>query len=499
MVDAPQSFVFAPDARPRLIGDIETLLDHLSREPNARLDLYFDDTRPDASRPGSVQPQCLVGATPPVASKAEFLSRIVRIQEGRPAPDGAQVDDTTFLILARDFLSAVASPVTVDSARVTRGYLHRSGPESSPKRRTDIYGRSIARQGWFRWTLAVVLVAVTLMSYVYVLAGQRLIAERKQLESFFSTLAGDMERQEQKERIEAEARMRQGGMAGGAGQVVAVPAATRDVAAWCELVGWVPGLQPPMHASAEQRTLCRRYQGVMANYLKLHEQMQAWLDAAASPFRILERTWWLGLVGLSDVNCAALEAAKGKGQTMPPAVWPLTCVATLDSVAGLAEPVRPLQVASVTDIAAPDAPRPEEIRRLEEARLLTEISERYWLRFQEGRSLNGGVETMVKIVSDYLLPCLFAMIGAVAAGLRTLTVRASTHRLTFGDGSTFWHTALFGLLLGAVIGLFVDQFRGLDDGASLAPGLVALLVGFSTPLVFGALDRLSEKIFGAIQ
>lgn len=483
MLDAPQSFVFAPEVRPRLIADIETLLDHLSREPDARL---------DATLPGSVQPQPLLGATPPAATKAEFLARIARIQQGGPPPDGVtQVDDTTFLILARDFLSAVAAPVSVDSARVTRGYLRRTGLEPGPPRRTELYGRNLARQGWLRWSLAVLLVAVTLLSYVYVLAGQRLIAERLQLESFFGALAGDMERQEQKERIEAEFRARQAtNLSGG---TPGATAAQGGVVAWCELVGWLPGLQPPVHASPEQRTLCKRYQGVMANYLKLHEQMQAWLHVAASPPLVWERQWWLGLAGLADVDCDALA----KAAPMPPAVWPLKCVATLPEVAGVADQARIPPVGPRSDAGGSDPGRDEAARRQEEARLLNQISERYWLRFQEGRSLNGGVETMVKIVSDYLLPCLFAMIGAVAAGLRTLTVRAATSRLNFGDGSTFWHTALFGLLLGAVVGLFADQFRGLSDGASLAPGLIALLVGFSTPLVFGALDRLSEKIFGA--
>ena len=126
------------------LRDIETLLDYIERSPSIRLMSWFTETRlpTDMSAPPTIPQPC------PYAQfhcrLAGILSRFPRKRPvGSPQTDekqGAQAvekqaDDIAFVCHCRDFLSAIAAPVTAESVRLTDEFIRfdsSSHPKSCP-------------------------------------------------------------------------------------------------------------------------------------------------------------------------------------------------------------------------------------------------------------------------------------------------------------------------------------------------------------------------------
>ena len=104
----------------------------------------------------------------------------------------------------------------------------------------------------------------------------------------------------------------------------------------------------------------------------------------------------------------------------------------------------------------------------------------------------------LQAVADYVLPCLYAMLGALAAALRIMARKAEDVTLSYADGGLITRTVVLGVLFGSVIGLFSSQLGAAEGGslASLTPAALSLLAGYSVAQVFQFFDGLSLRVFG---
>lgn len=445
----------------KLIEDCQVLLRHVTRLPDSRLDWCFEDTR--KSLAGT--PPARI-AVPPVATpgKAAFLERLValagmpRAARGGAPPDPA---DLAFLIGARDFLSSLASPATVDSIRITEEYNRTGGlgrigtgirrvwqrlrrgtplPAASPSR-TRGFGRSLATQVALANLLVLALVTLTVLVSIYALVGRGLLQEVRANDAFFNQLSAEMETAQQADAGIFAAVL-------GRGDDPPRQQTPFPVRRYCEFVQWKAGQGDlDAFASTSQQKLCDRYNGYNSTVTRLFFRLKDWHGVVVLP-------------GTRD----DLEG---------PALAP-EAVHLADASGGLPAAARE---------AGPS------LRALALAQSL--------------RLEVATAEVVLRAIAEYLLPCLYAMLGALAAALRHIARRADTATLDFSDGGVIWRSLVLGVLFGAVIGLFASQLGGAmtpaGEGAiaSLTPAAISLLAGYSVARVFEFFDGLALRVFGA--
>jgi hypothetical protein len=104
------------------------------------------------------------------------------------------------------------------------------------------------------------------------------------------------------------------------------------------------------------------------------------------------------------------------------------------------------------------------------------------------RDLKERAQLTYGILSNYILPILYAMLGAVAYGLRNLSDHVATR--TVFTYSLVRARARFRLavLAGVVVGLFNDFTKGI----ALSPLAVAFLVGYAVEIFFSFVDAIVE-------
>lgn len=452
----------------KLIEDCQVLLRHVTRLPDSRLDWCFEDTRKSLSG----TPPARI-AVPPAATpgKGAFLERLValacapRAARGGPAPDPA---DMAFLIGARDFLSSLASPATVDSIRITEEYnrtgglgrigtglrrlwqrLRRGTPlPAGPASRTRGFGRSLATQVALANVLVLLLVALTVSVSIYALVGRGLLQEVRTNDAFFNQLSAEME-EAQKADIGIFAA------ALGRGEDPPQPQSPFPVRRYCEFVQWKAKQgEFDAFASTKQQKLCDRYNGYNGTVTRLFFRLKDWHGVVVLP----------GTHDDLDVPApqrGAVHLADASGG-LPP---------------GAGEPARG------GEDSAPS------VRALALAQSL--------------RLEVATANVVLQAIAEYLLPCLYAALGALAAALRHIARRADTATLDFSDGGVIWRSFVLGVLFGAVIGLFASQIgngftaEGEEAIASLTPAAISLLAGYSVARVFEFFDGLALRVFGA--
>jgi hypothetical protein len=164
------------------LSDIGVLLEYLGREPDARLQGCFSDTRQSKG-------QANVIVKPPSKTYTEFLNRIYTIQAQYDSrgkfedhrSDAVELIDKAFVFWARDFLSALSAPATADSIRITNSYMNQ---------RFDGRGKTVADQyqmfasktvGTIKWLqgYAVVTALLIVIISIYALAGHQILAARE--------------------------------------------------------------------------------------------------------------------------------------------------------------------------------------------------------------------------------------------------------------------------------------------------------------------------------
>jgi hypothetical protein len=102
-------------------------------------------------------------------------------------------------------------------------------------------------------------------------------------------------------------------------------------------------------------------------------------------------------------------------------------------------------------------------------------------------------ETVVTAMGSYILPILFGVIGAWAAGERELRRKLERFEVTRTDRHTYRRGLLLGGVVGGVVGLFfsTDTLQNL----SLTYSAIALLGGFAGDRVFRFMDDLINRVF----
>jgi len=91
-------------------------------------------------------------------------------------------------------------------------------------------------------------------------------------------------------------------------------------------------------------------------------------------------------------------------------------------------------------------------------------------------------------ITAYLLPILYALLGACAYALRSLSqqIRARTYTATCADFAR--------IIIAVIAGLVVGLFNNFTQGISLSPLAVAFLVGYGVEIFFSFLDTFLETL-----
>jgi hypothetical protein len=511
------------------LTDIGTLLDYLSRLDNGRLQAHFDDTR------SAVTAAVQFRAQPPCKSYAGFLARLTYLatkirreqwsfdsvvepsgappmppgptpgatpgatmkrsdagarqapaRDGVPpaAPGGAiavppngerRLDDLSFLIWSRDFLAAVAAPATVESIEITRafvqarihgGMLRRAGqwlrrllPEAPTSRartaatagdagetgadlsveRADrkVFGRMLsATVGWLEIS-AVLAVCAALGASTYALSGHSLLDQQKSALASYGKLDYDIEA------IVASAATVSNGqdkpqsgdmprsIEAACGQNIRPDQANATLVA---AAAFVPELQPRWDGSG-QDAVTRSV--VMLNYL-CEQRAQ--------------------VVGSERMIEASLQS------WFHPIAYPTRVLGFTGVSVG---PLFGYNPNWATESGVRD--------RIEKSGIFA--------------------RSALDAVALYLMPCLYGLIGAMAATMRTVRRKVDGSTLNYTDRGRVRQDMLLGVMCGATIGLFASYISGATATQDLGLSALALLAGYNVPGVLGLFDELSGRLF----
>ncbi len=451
-----------------LLDDVQQLLSHLQRLPETRLPRFFDQAAQNPAPPNAPRP--------PATNLAYFLDRIGTLAAKPPAtasdtteprgappePDaGSKLNDYAFLICARDFLSAVTAPATVESIRVTRAYREArvrprgavtepTGPNAMPVR----YGRMLSQRIRFYFRMSLFFIAVSVWSSFMTFSGHVLIRENDTLQAARRELAGRMtlaETDERRRLIEAYE------------QVGASPLSTAPL--YCNLrlppkpdsrVAALGGAAPAIPVSEgefllpRQAQLCGEQTVLNKREFELKTMHWGWFKTSL-PLRIL--------VSAPDQVRRGLE----------------TLVCFVRTAIAKRDPPQP--IGSPKPAACPEPDPMPEFTSLE---LTTH-------RF--------GMEQMVSGLIGAILPVTYAVLGALAALFRRISLRAEREWLDPSDYGSMRTSMILGVLTGTVIGLFGDVLNP-SGAVPLGSTALALLAGFASDRVFTMLDQLAMRVFG---
>jgi hypothetical protein len=104
-------------------------------------------------------------------------------------------------------------------------------------------------------------------------------------------------------------------------------------------------------------------------------------------------------------------------------------------------------------------------------------------------------KSTLDIISQYVLPLLYGLLGSLAYILRTLS--REIHNVTFTRGSEIRYSLRWplGMLGGVTVGLFFDPAE-LTGFAAITPLGLAFLAGYGVELLFTGLDRMVSAFTG---
>lgn len=456
---------FSLEGQRNLLDDVSILLHHLSALPESRLDAAFAGV----ARNGSGIPF----ARPPAdtTTKDDFLEEVMRLEE-RLAPGTAVVEagspaasragplgpeDLAFLIASRDFLATLARPATVESIRITREYVRTIplGTMADLLRRgwARLFGGKVAedavsldvrRSARFGRRLAVFVRLWQLGTLVLVLVTLALsiyvLTGRglvREVGAIDAMVAALGADMDAAEQNDAPVFALIAG--GGSDRPGDVP--KPQVQRYCDQVRREGGTNGDVvyFATRRQQRLCDRYDGYNKNLVLLFDRLKVWHSHVFGRFFPVATTCPYGqILAFTGSEERCVRPAANGGE--------LTLVQYL---------------------------RPEVLK----------------------------AQVVLQAITEYLLPCLYAMLGALAAAIGNMARKAEDATLSFSDGGAIFRTLVLGVLFGAVIGLFSSQV-GVTGGAagsvggSLTPAALSLLAGYSVAQVFQFFDGLSIRVFG---
>jgi hypothetical protein len=437
------------------LRDIETLLDYIERSPSIRLMSWFTETRlpTDMSAPPTIPQPC------PYAQfhsrLAGILSRFPRKRPvGSPETDekqGAQAvekqaDDIAFVCHCRDFLSAIAAPVTAESIRLTDEFIRcrfLKSPEVMPDawdeqmaQLTRHVARSIARTTIYYLGVTMIAIVVTGVLSIYALTGQSILANQEKTQTAWVALDAEIESMEEKLNPQSiNPGIRQ----------VSERAATL-VSPLC------PDPNSPainQFVSAQQIHLCDRKVQTLQDLFVVSMHLQSWSGILTAVHNVA----WLDF----PVSIGPIFGVSHKE---------LTDYANSNAVGTLCAQYSKTNAECKTV-------------------LVTFLN----------RSTHVA-DAILSSITEYFLPVCYGFLGAMAASLRAVRRKVDTMLLRPTDRAGLHHSALLGVLCGAIVGLLFSSYLGKTSTAtSLGISAMALLAGYNIDAVFRFFDALSEKVF----
>ena len=538
-----------------LAGDVGVLLHYLSALPEARLDAAFAGV-------SATGPSFVLNRPPTETNTKDILLNKLMVVNKKVAEGDSESDvspnetsgplppaDIAFLISARDFLASLARPATVESIRITREYGRTfplrmifewilwpigwltgrrrkpSEPVGQGERRSAIFGRGLAKQVFFWQCFTLVLVGLTVMLSIYALTGRGLVQEVGLTETRFSVLATDIEAAEK-----ADAPVFLTFLGAGAERGVrlsaqneTVPKPGHHIRRYCEEFRTTEDQKHKLFATRQQQRLCDRYNGYNVVLQGLFERLQYWNSHETGGWIPFADTCPRGQIPVHNFGeCAVpkreIASPHVAGSPARSAAEPVVGAPTRGPATDGSAKIASANVGTIAGATTAGAPRAvagegreadERVRDETPARAdastgPTVLSPSYQLHLLQGLRLEMvTAQVILRATTEYLLPCLYAMLGALAAVLGNLARRAEDATLSFNDGGVIFRTLVLGLLFGAVIGLFSSQVGPAGEGAaagtaaaSLTPAALALLAGYSVAQVFQFFDGMSVRVFG---
>ena len=113
------------------------------------------------------------------------------------------------------------------------------------------------------------------------------------------------------------------------------------------------------------------------------------------------------------------------------------------------------------------------------------------------------IAPVLLVTGNYVLPVIFAMLGASVYVIRDFYGKACTNRLVPGDVVLAWIRLMLGVVVGACVGLFFSsgepatatQADGLVAALTLSASGLAFIGGYGVEGVFSMLNALVDRVF----
>lgn len=494
------------------LRDTVVLLQFLGRASDGRLQSHFQDTRDQVAGTSSKK------TTPPCKSYFEFLNRLSAIHgrfrkaEGQkdqdwlfelPKEGDPALSDCAFVLWSRDFLAGVAAPATADTVRLTAAYMerrtdnnwlreqwasligrhrsrppaasappptpppppHPSPPQPPPAAKTvERAAAKLARRVRFLERLALLVTFVTVGLSIYALSGRLIIAARddtikqfRQLEEKITdiethtanpVIVNQVLQKSVAESVASKTENAKFYLCDNMGVLYPSEDGPKSLPDFQKAPSFGPISNNVFfkYGSYEAIDVCRQRKRVLAQLFALGEQLLAWQRVVTGP-------WHFG-IGSTDMDGKIF--GKNDKLTKEFANNPFICF----GFTGGTDPGK-CQIA------------------------LTELIEYY------GRI----PDSILGCITLYILPCLYALLGSMAATMRYLRLRVDTYQINFTDRGRILQNVVLGIIAGAIVGLFSAYLSKSSAVENIGVSAIACLAGYNVSALFRFLDDISDRIF----
>jgi hypothetical protein len=483
--------------------DVLLLLDYLGRQNDAHLQAHFDSTRTQLLSSGPWN------AVPPCKSYDGFLIRLARIQGAPPPASNSQstpdealhLDDLSFLRWSRDFLAAVTAPASIQSIRLTQEYIEAradiaisgrwyqipawiAAQVSRPigrekheeKNATGSHTQKLRPSNTALWLARSVLhlearmlivIFVTLVLSTYVMAGRFILDQEQKAYTDFMETTRKIEASKISLLEEADWSSVSNAILGeNAAPCLHLPKAPATQVVMT-VGGQEPGAtsvpsDPPVllargHSATDIAIVlsatCRERQWNLMRMVSENVRLKSW-DTAFITVPLLNL-----IIGWNDATVREVGSVMGDDFCR--------------SVANAYGERYPVENAD---------PKVKQGDCITIVRLLVQDS-------------SSTASAILGCLTLYVLPCLYAYLGAAAATMFAFRRKVDLFQLNYTDRGRSSHNERLGLLFGAVVGLFSGRFGETNVTNGLALSALALLAGYNVPGVFAFLDDLSGRVF----
>jgi hypothetical protein len=461
------------DDRERLLHHIFVLLDHLERQSDNRLQAHFKDIRSKLSANSTIV------ARPPCDTYVEFLARVTEIRQ--KSCGTSNLEDERFLRWSRDFLAAVAAPSTVETISITREYIRtrtewalnrwrewlRPRGASTRERRAR---NAIEDEGfrdsahWLARTVRrvegciVLVMIIALVLSAHAMVGRLIISQEKDALVRYQELTKSADA----ERL-------------GLFRVAGASTFVR--------------LTDPDH-------------GCPAEYNQT-EQVEPKYDLTFATMNDGQREWgrFGKPTGAANPSATAQEAAWNLVEKCRGVQWALMQLVT--------ENVRLKSwdgpyIQYVPWLIGWDQRMVKSVGSVLKDDFCEQVAKSYHENFGAGcrkifnllvRDSSSVASSVLGCLTMYILPCLYAFIGAATAAMLGIRRKTDASLLSYSDRGRVKQAIVLGFVFGGVIGLFAGYLSRPLETNGLGLSALALLAGYNVPAVSEFLEELSKRIF----